>query len=157
MPREESFLIPLKYIDVTRTDTTLHAMSEKILKITGTLTRTEICQMHGRGSHGSPYWMQNLQTDMHGSLTRKQTIFRPDTLWPEIWKDVSDASRRKEKQKWAIEKPRGKSWQFRWKLCLARSDEASTGRPVTHLTFASQKWHASSKPTNLQAFGRNSP
>ena len=32
-------------------------------------------------------------------LTRKQTTSRPDTLWPEIWK-------RKEKQKWAIQKPK---------------------------------------------------
>ena len=39
-------------------------------------------------------------------LTRKQTTSRPDTLWPEIWKDTSDASERKEKQKWAIEKPK---------------------------------------------------
>ena len=39
-------------------------------------------------------------------LTRKQTTSRPDTLWPEIWKDVSDASKRKEKSKWAIEKPK---------------------------------------------------
>ena len=37
-------------------------------------------------------------------LTRKQTTSRPDTLWPEIWKDMSDASKRKEKQKWAVEK-----------------------------------------------------
>ena len=39
-------------------------------------------------------------------LTRKQTISRPDTLWPEIWIDMSDALKRKEKQKWAIEKPK---------------------------------------------------
>ena len=39
-------------------------------------------------------------------LTRKQTTSRPDTLWPEIWKDMSDASKRKEKQKLAIEKPK---------------------------------------------------
>ena len=32
-------------------------------------------------------------------LTRKQTTSRPDTLWPVIWKDRSDASKRKEKQK----------------------------------------------------------
>ena len=37
-------------------------------------------------------------------LTRKQTTSRPDTLWPEIWKDMSGASKRKEKQKWAVEK-----------------------------------------------------
>ena len=27
-------------------------------------------------------------------------------MWPKIWKDFSEASKRKEKQKWAIEKPR---------------------------------------------------
>ena len=37
-------------------------------------------------------------------LTRKQTTSRLDTMWPEIWKDTSDASKRKEKQIWAIEK-----------------------------------------------------
>ena len=37
-------------------------------------------------------------------LTRKQTTSRPDTLWPEIWNDMSDAPKRKEKHKWAIEK-----------------------------------------------------
>ena len=39
-------------------------------------------------------------------LTRKLTTSRPDTLWPETWKDMSDASKRKEMQKWAIEKPK---------------------------------------------------
>ena len=27
-------------------------------------------------------------------------------MWPEIWRDMSDASKRKEKQKWAFEKPK---------------------------------------------------
>ena len=39
-------------------------------------------------------------------LTRTQTTSRPDTLWPETWKNVSGASKRNEKQKWAIEKPK---------------------------------------------------
>ena len=38
-------------------------------------------------------------------LTGKQTTSRPDTLWPETWKDMSYASKRKEKRKWAFEKP----------------------------------------------------
>ena len=37
MPKEESFPVPLKYIDVTRTThTSLHVLLEKILMITGT-------------------------------------------------------------------------------------------------------------------------
>ena len=39
-----------------------------------------------------------------GTLTRKQTTSRPDNLWPEMWKQMSDASKREEKQKWAVEK-----------------------------------------------------
>ena len=39
-------------------------------------------------------------------LTREQTTSRPDSLWPEIWKDTSELSKRKEKQKWSIEKPK---------------------------------------------------
>ena len=34
--------------------------------------------------------------DFHGPgerLTRKQTTSRPDTLWPEMWKDMSDGAR----------------------------------------------------------------
>ena len=40
------------------------------------------------------------------TLTRKQTTSRLDHLWPETWKDMSEASKRKEKQKWTIEKPK---------------------------------------------------
>ena len=32
-------------------------------------------------------------------LTRKQTTSRPDNVWPDLWKHMSDASKRKEKQK----------------------------------------------------------
>ena len=39
-------------------------------------------------------------------LTRKQTTSRPDKLWPEMWKHMSDASKCKEKHKWTIEKPK---------------------------------------------------
>ena len=54
-------------------------------------------------------WMKNHRMDVPGPvrrLTRKQTTSRPDTLWPEIWKDMSEASKRKEMQKCAIEKPK---------------------------------------------------
>ena len=59
--------------------------------------------------HTIHYYVKNHRMDIHGPgerLTRKQTTSRRDTLWPEIWKLMSDASKRKEKQKWAIEKPK---------------------------------------------------
>ena len=50
MPREESFPVPMKYIDVTRTThTSLDVLLEKILKITGTWMKKEKYQMHGQG------------------------------------------------------------------------------------------------------------
>ena len=36
------------------------------LTIIGMSKGTEICQMRGRVSHSSPYWMKTLQTDIHG-------------------------------------------------------------------------------------------
>ena len=37
-----------------------------------------------------------------GDLKRKETTSRPDNVCPDMWKHMSDASRRKEKQKWAM-------------------------------------------------------
>ena len=39
-------------------------------------------------------------------LTRKQTTSRPDDVWPDMWKFMSDAAKKKAKQRWAIEKPK---------------------------------------------------
>ena len=39
-------------------------------------------------------------------LTRKQTTFRPDDMWPDMWTRMSDAAKKKAKQRWAIEKPK---------------------------------------------------
>ena len=57
VPTEESFLTPLKYIDVTRTtDTNLDVMSENRWMITGTLVEKENYQMHGQVSQDSLYY-----------------------------------------------------------------------------------------------------
>ena len=39
-------------------------------------------------------------------LTRKPTTSRPDNVWPDMSKHMSDASKRKAKRRWAIEKPK---------------------------------------------------
>ena len=79
-PREESFPIPLKYIDVSRTHTILDAKQEK---------RTDDCSNTG-GSRVR--------------LTRKQLTSRPDHLWPELWEKMGKNAKLKEKQKWSHEK-----------------------------------------------------
>ena len=39
-------------------------------------------------------------------LKIKQTTSRPDNVWPDMWKHMSDAAKKKAKQRWAIEKPK---------------------------------------------------
>ena len=38
--------------------------------------------------------------------TRKQRTSRPDVVWPDMWKLMSDAAKKKAKQRWDIEKPK---------------------------------------------------
>ena len=56
LPKEESFPIQLKYIDVSRTThTSQDVLLENILKINGTLMKIENCQMHGQASQDLIY------------------------------------------------------------------------------------------------------
>ena len=70
---------------------------------------TANCQMHGQVFtifivlNEKPF---DRYTWSGRRLTKKQTTPRPDNVWPDMWKHMSDASKRKEKQKWAIEKPK---------------------------------------------------
>ena len=69
VPREASFPISLKYIDVTRaTSTSLDVMLEKISTIIGTSMETENCQIRGQDSRGSRYWMKNHRKDFPGPV-----------------------------------------------------------------------------------------
>ena len=110
VPREESFPISVRYIDVTRaTNTSSDVMLENNIddycnfdgdrELSDTWTGfTRFTVLNEKPPDGSTWSGER--------LTRKQTTSRPDTLFPEIWKDMSDASKRKQKQKWAIEKPK---------------------------------------------------
>ena len=103
VPREESFSIPLRYIDVTRaTSTTLDVMLERRVDDPRLIRLMDwIHSNHhiGRKPADGYTWSGE-------RLTKKQTTSRPDYLWPEIWKDMSEAAQRKEKQKWCVEKPK---------------------------------------------------
>ena len=57
-------------------------------------------------------------------LTRKQTTSRPDNVWQDMWKHMSDAAKSKAKQKWAVEKPKlDHARQLRGILFSAPEDE----------------------------------
>ena len=107
-----------------------------------------------------------------GGLTRRPTTSRPDTLWPEIKKDMSaDASKRTEKkQKWATEKPETREcmkiawyflhWTWWWQMpvesgklrcqqrCFADLNVTSKGELVAQLKNTRQNMPVLLKPTN---------
>ena len=107
-PREESFPIPLKYIDVTRTThTNLDVKQEKRIDdywnidgsrdLSGSWTGfTQFILLEEKPPDGYMW--------SGGRLTRKQFTSRPDHLWPELWKSMGKSAKLKEKQKWSNEK-----------------------------------------------------
>ena len=107
-PREESFPIPLEYIDVSRTThTNLDVKQEK---------RIDDCWNVDESRDLSDPWTGFTQfTPLEEKppdrfmwvgrrLTRKQPTSRPDHLWPVFWKSMGKHAKLKEKQKWSEEK-----------------------------------------------------
>ena len=103
VPREKSFPTPLKYIDVTRTkDTSLDVMLEKNIDDYWTVDGDR--ELSDAWIGFTRFTILNDEppdgyTWSGCRLTRKQTTSRPDTSLPDMWKRMSDASKRKEKQK----------------------------------------------------------
>ena len=107
-PREESFPVPLKYIDVSRTThTNLDVKQERRIDdywnidgsrdLSDPFYRSHSVYSIGRKSSRRIYVVG-------GRLTRKQLTSGPDHLWPEIWKTMGKNAKLKEKQKWSNEK-----------------------------------------------------
>ena len=107
-PREESFPIPLKYIDVSRTtDTNLDVKQEKRID--------DYWNIDGSRDLSDPWTgftqftlLEEKPPDGYmwsgERLTRKQLTSRPDHPWPELWKSMGKHAKLKEKQKWSNEK-----------------------------------------------------
>ena len=107
-PREESFPIPLKYIDVSRTaHTNLDVKQERRID--------DYWNVDGSRDLSDPWTgftqftlLEEKAPDGYmwsgGRLTRKQLTSRPDHLWPELWKSMGKHAKLKEKQKWSEEK-----------------------------------------------------
>ena len=107
-PKEESFPVQLKYIDVTRTThTNLDVKQEKRIddywNIDGSRDLsdlwtgfTQFTLLEEKAPDGYMWpW---------GRLTRKQLTSRPDHLWPELWKLMGKHAKLKEKQKLSEER-----------------------------------------------------
>ena len=110
MPREESFPIPMKYIDVTRTtcsslDVSLEKIFQDYWNVDGEKELSDVWTgftrfilMNERPLDGFSWSAER--------PTRKQSTSRPDNVWPDMWKHMSDASKKEAKRRWAIEKPK---------------------------------------------------
>ena len=108
-PREESFPIPLKHIDVSRTThTNLDVKQEKRIddywNIDGSRDLSDPSQV------SLFFLLEEKPPDgkiwSGERLTRKQVTSRPDHLWPEIWTKLGRNAQFKERQKWSHEKPK---------------------------------------------------
>ena len=107
-PREESFPIPLKYIDVSRTTCTNLDVKQEI-------RIDDYWNVDGLRDLSDPWTVFTQFTQLEEKppegnmssgerLTRKQQTSRPDHLWPEISKTMGKNAKQKEKQKWSNEK-----------------------------------------------------
>ena len=105
---EESFPIPLKYIDVSRTThTSLDVKQEKRID--------DYWNVDGSRDLSDPWTSFTQFTLLEEKppdgymwsgrrLTRKLQTSKPDYLWPDIWKTMGKNAKLKEKQKWSNEK-----------------------------------------------------
>ena len=110
VPKEETFPIPLEYIDVTRsTHTDLDVMQEK---------RADDCwnvdsnRSLSDSLKGFTKFTLLEEKPLKGyiwsveRLTKVQTTTRPDYVWPGVWTKIGKAAQNREKHKWAREKPK---------------------------------------------------
>ena len=107
-PREESFPVPLKYIDVSRTThTNLYVKQEKRID--------DYWNIDGSRDQSDPWTgftrfilLEEIPPDGYmwsgERLSRQQQTSRPDHLWPELWNEMGKNAKLKEKQKWSHEK-----------------------------------------------------
>ena len=91
VPKEETFPIPLKYIDVTRsTHTDLDVLQEKLIDDNWNVDSGKHLSDSWRGFTKFTLLKEKPPKGYMWSgerLTKIQTTTRPDSVWPEAWKN----------------------------------------------------------------------
>ena len=107
-PRRESFLIPLKYIDVSRTThTNLDVKQERRIDDYWNIDGSRDLSDYWTGSTQFSQLEEKPPDGYMWSgwrLTKRQVTSRPDRLWPEFCEKMGKNSKLKERQKWSDEK-----------------------------------------------------
>ena len=128
MPKEETFPIPMKYIDATRTTcTSVDVMLEKQIEDYWNVDEEkELSDARTGFTRCVPIKERPPEgyTWSGRRLTRKRKTSRPDDVWPDMWKFVSDAVKKKAKQRLTIEKPKlNNARQMRGIFIIEPNDE----------------------------------
>ena len=109
-PREESFPIPLNYIDVSRTThTNLDVKQERRIDDYWNIVGSRDLSDYWTGFTQLILLEENPPDGYVWSgwrLTRKQLTSRLDHSWPELWTKLRRNAELKERQKWSHEKPK---------------------------------------------------
>ena len=109
-PREESFPIPLKYIDVSRTaHTDLDVKQER--RIDDYWNIDESRDLSDPWTGFTQFTLSDEKPPdgymwSGWRLTKRQATSRPHHLWPELWRGMARNAKLRKKHKWAIEKPK---------------------------------------------------
>ena len=154
-PREESFPIPLKYIDVSRTThTNLDVKQEKRIddywNIDGSRDKsdswtgfTQFTLLNEKPPDGYMWSGER--------LTKRQATSRPDHMWPELWAKLARNAKLRE-QKWTIEKPKLDNVRRLRRIYFIDPTEfkARMVRPVARLMISSLNLRVSWEPVNPQ-------
>ena len=144
-PREESFPIPLKYIDVSRTThTNLDVKQEKRIddywNIDGSRDLsdpwtgfTQITLLEEKPPNGFLWSGER--------LTRKQLTSRPDHLCPELWTKLGRNAKQKERQKWSHEELHLEDKEFNETIKNARKKLETPMAPAMPCTTSKNSQH----------------
>ena len=87
---------------------------------------TEICQICARDSQALHCWTKSSERIhvVRRRLTKIQTTSRPDHIWYDAWIRIGKTVQEREKQEWAIEKPKlEKARNLRWIYSIDPRDE----------------------------------
>ena len=110
LPREESFPIPLKYIDVSRTThTNLDVKQEKRIDDYWNIDGSRDLSASWTGFTQFPLLEEKPPYGFllsGGRLTKRQVTSSPDHLWPELWIKLGRNGKLKDKHKWSYEQPK---------------------------------------------------
>ena len=136
-PREESFPIPLKNFDVSKTThTNLDVMQESRIydywniDVSRDLSDpwkdfTQFTLLEEKPSDG--YMWSGVR------LTKRQVTSRPDHLGPELWTKLERNAELKDRQKWSNEKPKLDNAKKLWEIISltqrTRSSKTPSGMP----------------------------